>query len=180
VAVIVIKKRKGAIFLKKNTLAIVFTGLLIALNIVLDRFLSLQWEILRISLGFLPIVLAGFMFGPVYAGAAGALSDVLGMMIFPKGAYFPGFTFTALVGGVIYGLMLYKKKVTIPRVAVTMLLSSVICDMLLNTYWLHVLYNTNVYVLIYTRVLAILIMYVVEVFLVYITARVVIRYKLVK
>ena len=44
------------------------------------------------------------MYGPLSAGVAYALGDLLGMMIFPNGSYFPGFTLTAFLTGVIYGL----------------------------------------------------------------------------
>lgn len=62
---------------------IVYMGLLIALKVILTRFLSIQTPIVRIGFGFLPIAVAGIMFGPIFAGIA-AIADILGMIIFPK------------------------------------------------------------------------------------------------
>ena len=70
-------------------------ALLVALDIILTRFLSINTQFLRISLGMIPVAIAGIAFGPVWGGLCGAVGDVLGMLIFPSGAYFPGFTLTA-------------------------------------------------------------------------------------
>ena len=48
------------------------------------------------------------LFGPGVGGAVGALSDILGYAVRPTGPYFPGFTVTAALSGVIFGLLLGK------------------------------------------------------------------------
>ena len=59
---------------------------------------------------FLVIGVRGFQFvqllddGPFHA----ALGDLLGSLLFPTGAYFPGFTLTAACTGAIFGLCLYR------------------------------------------------------------------------
>ena len=50
---------------------------------------------------------------PISAGVAYAIGDILGMMIFPSGSYFPGFTLTAFLTGVIYGVVLYLSLIHI-------------------------------------------------------------------
>ena len=41
-----------------------------------------------------PIILSGFFLGPKAGFWVGAISDILGWVIFPSGPYFPGFTLT--------------------------------------------------------------------------------------
>jgi len=60
-------------------------------------------------------------------------------MVFPKGAYFPGFTLSAFLSGAIYGLFLYKKPVTIVNVAKSVLLITILVDLGLNTLWLSMI-----------------------------------------
>ena len=103
------------LFLIKTTRTFVLMGLLISMEIILTRFFSVQTPILRIGFGFIPVVLASIMFGPVLGGITAAFSDILGMMLFPQGVYFPGFTLSAFLAGLIYGLLLYKKTNTARR-----------------------------------------------------------------
>ena len=92
--------------MKNNSVKkLVEISLLIALEVILTRFCSINTATLRIGFGFLPIAIIAMMYGPLSAGVAYALGDLLGMMIFPSGSYFPGFTLTAFLTGVIYGLV---------------------------------------------------------------------------
>ncbi|MGM9532761.1 folate family ECF transporter S component, partial [Intestinibacter sp.] len=91
-----------------NVKKLVEISLLIALEIILTRFCSINTPIVRIGFGFLPIATIAMMYGPLSAGIAYAIGDILGMMIFPSSSFFPGFTLTAFLTGVAYGLVLYK------------------------------------------------------------------------
>lgn len=90
-------------------------ALLIALEIILSRFLSLSAWNTKIGFSFVPVVIAAILLGPVYAGIVGALADFIGAILFPIGAYFPGFTLTAFLTGMVYGLFLYKQQ-SLPRI----------------------------------------------------------------
>ena len=77
--------------MKNNSVKkLVEISLLIALEVILTRFCSINTATLRIGFGFLPIAIIAMMYGPLSAGVAYALGDLLGMMIFPNGSYFPG------------------------------------------------------------------------------------------
>ena len=95
-----------------NVKKLVEISLLIALEVILTRFCSIYTGVLRIGFGFLPVAIIAMMYGPISAGVAYAIGDILGMMIFPCGSYFPGFTLTAFLTGVIYGVVLYKHPKT--------------------------------------------------------------------
>ena len=117
------------------------------MEIILTRFLSFQTPIVRIGFGFLPGALSAIMFGPVIGGITGMLSDIIGMALFPKGAYFPGFTFSALMSGVIYGIFLYKKPKSILRIFMAILTITIFVDLGLNTLWLSMITGKAVLVL---------------------------------
>ncbi|MGI6204478.1 MAG: folate family ECF transporter S component [Anaerovoracaceae bacterium] len=126
---------------KSLTTQLVTMAFLIALEIILTRFLSINLQYVRIGFGFVPVAVAAIMYGPLWAGVGYAIGDVLGMMIFPTGPYFPGFTLTAFIIGVIYGLFLHNRKINIPNVTAAVVTVNVSCTLLLNTYWLTLLYG---------------------------------------
>ena len=129
---------------KNNYLTVIVTvALLIALDVILTRFLSIQTQFLRIGFGFLPVAVAGIAYGPFWGAVTGAVGDILGMIIYPPAEYFPGFTLTALLTGLIFGLLLYRKPVTVPRV---LLASAVVCialNLLLDTLLLDIMYGNS-------------------------------------
>lgn len=137
----------------KNVKKIVFLALLIAIQIILERFLSISTPIVRIGFGFLPIALAGILFGPVYAVVVGAVSDVMGFFLFPSGTYFPGFTISGALRGLIFGIVHYQNRVTLNRTIISSFLSTLICDLFLNTIWIHILTGNAYAVFLSTRII---------------------------
>lgn len=119
---------------KLETLLIV--TMMIALAVVLSKLLSVNLPFLRIGFGFLPIAIVAILYGPIWAACASAIADVIGAILFPTGAFFPGFTLSAFLTGLIFGLILYKKEITWTR---NLLACALVClgvNLLLNTYWL--------------------------------------------
>jgi len=153
----------------KKTRVMIFMALLISMEIVLTRFLSIQTPIVRIGFGFLPIAISGIMFGPVIGGITAAMADALGVLLFPSpaGPYFPGFTLSAFITGAIYGLMLYKKPKTIIRIALAVLLIRVFIDLGLNTLWISIIIKKAWMIIIPTRLIASSIMLPVQTILIY-------------
>ena len=92
---------------KQNTQRLIVIAFFIALEIILTRFCSINTDILRIGFGFLPVAMVAMLYGPLWAGAAYAIGDILGMIIFPTAGYFPGFTLTAFLTGCTYVIFLY-------------------------------------------------------------------------
>ena len=54
------------------------------------------------------------MFGPVVGAIFGGVLDVVKFLIKPDGGFFFGYTLTAMVGGLIYGLFFYKLQIKKP------------------------------------------------------------------
>lgn len=134
---------------------VVLIALLIALNIILVRFASLNLgPLLRINFGFISIAIMGILFGPRSAAIGAALADFIGAIIFPTGgAYFPGFTLSALITGFIYGKMFYGHKLSISRIVLSNLLIIVIVQLLLNPLWLSMMTGKAFIALISARVI---------------------------
>ncbi len=121
-----------------TTKKIAVTALLIAVEIILTRFISIQTPILRVSFGFVPIAMVAMIYGPFYAGAGAAIADLIGVTIFPTGAFFPGFTLTALLTGVVYGLLLRDNK-SLWRICLAALVVTIGLQLGLDTLWLKII-----------------------------------------
>lgn len=150
-----------------NTKKLVFVSLLVALTVVLARFVSFKSDILRISLEFFPIAIAAIMFGPLAGGVTAAVADVVGGLLFPHGPFFPGFTLSAFISGVIYGLFLYKRKITVLRVVSSALVKLIVVDLVLVTLWLAVYFNTPLEVMATARIIKVAVMIPIESALIY-------------
>lgn len=134
---------------------LIIIGLFIALEIILTRFCSINTPIVRLGFGFLPIAMLGIMFGPVWAGVAYALGDIIGMMIFPTGAYFPGFTFTAFLTGTTFGIVFHKNNISYKRAFIAAILVCCIWNLCLDTYWLYILTGKGILALLPARLIKI-------------------------
>ncbi|MDP4152363.1 MAG: folate family ECF transporter S component [Bacillota bacterium] len=150
-----------------NTRSLVFGALFIALNVILTRFLSFENQFVRFSLGFLPVALYSMMFGAIPGAFAAAIGDLVGVFLFSKGAFFPGFTLSAFISGILYGLFLYKRKVTVLNVTLVTLIITLLIDLYLNTVWLTMLTGKAAAAFLGLRIVKIAIMFPIQVFLIY-------------
>ena len=162
--------------LKLDTKMIVTLGLLVAMEIVLNRFLSINAWNIKIGFSFIPVVMAAMIFGPVAAAIVGALGDFIGAMLFPIGAYFPGFTFTAALMGLCWGFFLHKNP-TIVKIVIATVINQFILGLILNTYWISVLYGSPFKALFLTRIVQAVILTVVQIAVTYALSKAVPRIK---
>ena len=119
--------------MENGTKRLAVSALLIAADVVLTRLLAINTPVMRIGLGFAAVALCALLYGPWWAAVTGALGDLLGALLFPTGAYFPGFTLTAALTGVIFGLCLYQKPARWVYPARAALLNTVLVSYLANT-----------------------------------------------
>ncbi|HNR03951.1 MAG TPA: folate family ECF transporter S component [Bacillota bacterium] len=136
---------------KAKTIA--FVGLLVSMEIIFTRFLSIQTPIIRIGFGFIPIAFTAILFGPLIGGTAAAIADITGMMIFPKFPFFPGFTLSAFLTGAIYGLFLYRKPITIVNIGKSVLLITILVDLGLTSLWVYMTTGNAASVFLMPRIL---------------------------
>ena len=135
---------------------------MIAISVVLTRFCSINTPIVRIGFGFLPCALMGIMYGPLWAGAGYAIADILGMVIFPNGAYFPGFTLTAFLTGLVFGFFYRKGEVTLKTSIVPNLIVCFGLNLILDTVWLMILMGQGFWALLPARIIKCAVMFVIQ------------------
>ena len=146
---------------KNNTVKLAMLALLIALQVVLSRFLSINLQFLKIGFSFVPLMFAGYLYGASGGVIVAVVSDLIGATLFPSGAFFPGFTVTAALSGFIYGIA-FGEKCTTAKLAVSVITEQIVCGLLLNTLWLSILYHSSFAALLATRVWQVLVMIFVE------------------
>lgn len=153
-----------------NTLQVVITGMLIALYVVLNRFVSINAWNLSIGFTFLPLAVAGMVLGPFKAGLVGAISDFIGAMLFPFGPFFPGFTLTAFLKGLTYGLLLYKKQNILLIVAAELIVQGIL-SLFLQSFWISTLYGSPYWAVVASRLVQVGPLFVIETIVIFILAR---------
>lgn len=117
----------------KFTKTLVISGLFIALNVVLGYF-SIQFSsYLRIGFGFITLPVISALFGPLMAGMCGMAQDVISFVLKPTGGYIITYTLCVGISGMIQGLMLYKRKITLRRVFLNALIIMLVVNITLNT-----------------------------------------------
>ena len=112
------------------------------MEIVFTRLLSVApTDTMRLSLGFLPVAMAGATLGPVWGAAVGAIADAMGATLVARAPFHPGITLCALLAGAAYGLFLHRRKVTVPRVFLVALAVDASLEVGLKAVWLSNLFG---------------------------------------
>ncbi len=133
-----------------------------AIAIILGMF-SIEWgNYIRIGFSSIPNGMAAYLFGPVVGGVFAGVLDVIKYILKPTGAFFPGLTLVTILAGILYGCFYYKKPITLPRVLIAKFVVMVICNILLNTLCLSILYGKGFMVLLPARVLKNLVMWPID------------------
>ena len=145
----IIEKKRTPLF---STKMLPVMSLLTAVEIVLAHFLSINAWNIRIGFSFVPIAMAGMLLGPLPTGIVAAAADLLGALLFPTGPFFPGFTLTAFLTGVVFGQLLYQKQSPF-RILCAVLINQLVLSLLLNSFWISVLYGSPYLPLLGTRII---------------------------
>lgn len=115
-------------------------SLLLALTLILSMFFTIRiGSGIKLSVKFLTLALTSMLFGPVYGGIVGAVSDILAYLINPVSFFLPQITFVNFLYGFTYGIFL--KNISNSKKGY---LSAVLCvvfqivflHMLLSSYFL--------------------------------------------
>lgn len=127
----------------RRTQTLTTVGLFLAIQMVLSSYGTIQVnDSLKISLAHLALAPTAMLFGPVAAALQGAMSDILGFLLKPTGPYFPGFTISAALGGVIYGLFLFESDRKLWRLCSPVQYHGIV-NIMLNTLFLTMLYGPS-------------------------------------
>lgn len=154
-------------FKSPKTLALI--GLMAALAMVLNLVASISiGPYIKIGFSGLPNRIVEALFGPFVGCIFGGALDILKFLIKPDGTFFPGFTFDAMLAGILYGSILYRKEISLPRIFCAELLAKVIVNCGFNTYWISVLYGKGFLALLPLRLLKNAIMLPIDTIIVFI------------
>lgn len=123
----------------RDTRMLVFAALMIALRVALKSLGIPIAADLKINIAFFVNAFGAMVFGPVVAIVAAAISDTLGCLLFPSGAYFFPFIFIEIAGSLIFALFLYRAKVTATRVILSRFCIDFFVNIVMNTpiMWLY-------------------------------------------
>lgn len=129
---------------------LVLCGLMAGLGVVLGYVATVQvGQYIRIGFSMVPNRIVDFAFGPVAGGIFGGVLDILKYFMTPagsSGSFFPGFTLSSILTSILYGMILYRRPLTLSRVIVAEVLEKIFIDLILNTIWLSILYGTPFWV----------------------------------
>lgn len=112
---------------------LVFASLIIALRVAVKMLkiplaagLSLSFDCYVNSVG-------SMIYGPLVGLAVGAVSDTLGCLLFPSGAYFFPFIFVEMSSSFIFALFLWKRDLSVWRVLASKFTVNLICNIILTS-----------------------------------------------
>ncbi|MDP4119539.1 MAG: folate family ECF transporter S component [Bacillota bacterium] len=157
------------VFELNPTFKLSLAAMLLATSVVLGTFATIATPYLKIGFRFLPIAIAGIILGPIYGAVIGGLTDILCFFTNnPTGEpYFPGFTISLIIVGLVYGLVFYKKDVTILKLVITKIGLDIFIEILLKSFWINIAYGAPFVVILPTFIIESAIMLPIEVTLIY-------------
>ena len=137
----------------KKVRTITTASMFAAIGVILGAYTIQVGNYLKIGFSGIANQFVYYLFGPVVGCFYGGALDILKYLVKPTGAFFPGWTLSAMAAGVIYGCFFYKKPLSLVRVFVAELTVSIICNMLLGTLWLQIMYGKAFFAILPARVI---------------------------
>ncbi len=129
---------------KKQTFLfkIILTSMLIALNVIMERFLSYNVWNMSIGFSFITVGFAAAFLGAPYAVAVAGFGDIIGALLFPFGSYFIGFTLSNMLAGLVTGIFL-QKRTNIFKISASVAINKAVVTLLLNSIFIAILYRNG-------------------------------------
>ena len=137
----------------KKIRTITTASMFAAIGVILGAYTIQVGNYLKIGFSGIANQFVYYLFGPVVGCFYGGALDILKYLVKPTGAFFPGWTLSAMAAGVIYGCFFYTKPLSLVRVFVAELTVSIICNMLLGTLWLQIMYGKAFFAILLARVI---------------------------
>jgi ECF transporter S component (folate family) len=149
-----VKKYFRRLTVKDTAIVGLLTALVIVFTIASNYTTSETFR--PVYLVFIPAVVLCGLYGPFYGGVMLAISDIIGYLTYPGGGgpFFPGYTLTALLTGIVFGLFLYTDKLTILRIVLAAAIVCFVFNVGLNSLWLYILYGKGTLVTLPYRLIA--------------------------
>ena len=144
---------------KTDIVMITTIGVMIAMAVILRSYLSIMvTPQFRLSFEFIPIVVVAIRYGAWKAGTAYMMVDLIAFWLFPRGTYFPGFTFTAFLAGAAFGFFLHKDPSNNLKTVLAAVVVVVVIQLGLETLWLAIMFGDAYMALFVGRIIRTVIM----------------------
>lgn len=121
------------------------SALLIAIQIILNKIPAFgDPAVLQMGVGFIGTAIIGYLSGPWISGVILVLVDIITHTILGSGGiFFPGFTFSAFISGIIAGAFLYRQEITWQRIFLYEFVQILISNAFFTTLWVYILSMTS-------------------------------------
>lgn len=128
----------------KSTRLLLVAALLTAIRIAIKSLTIPIGPNLNITFGFLVNSIGSMIYGPVVAILTSAISDTLGAILFPHGAYFFPFIFEEIAGGVLFALFYYRARLSTLRVILGRFAVTVIVNLMISPCIMYYYYKVMI------------------------------------
>ena len=107
------------------------------MSVVMGYFTIQIGDFLKIGFSSIVQQFVYYLFGPGTGMLFAGTMDLLKFAVRPTGAFFPGYTLSAMLAAVIYGFFYYRQKITLRRVFAAQLAVALLCNACLGTLCWH-------------------------------------------
>ena len=118
----------------KNLHTVILCGLMGALGIILKMFATIPFGPFTITYAWIPNRIVDFLFGPAVGGIYGGVMDIIKFIMKPTGSFSIGYTAQAVLAGMVFGAVLYKKSVSFMRVVFVQSIVKIFINAGMGTY----------------------------------------------
>lgn len=146
----------------KEVRTLTVCAMLAAIGVVLGSLTIYITDTVRIGFAGIPVMLAGYLFGPVTGGVFAGALDILKYLVKPMGPFMPALTLIVMLKGLLYGCAFYKKPISFWRVLAIQFVVAILCNLLLNTWALSLLYGKAFMAMLIPRIMRNLIMWPID------------------
>jgi ECF transporter S component (folate family) len=128
-----------------NLRMLTVAAVLAALHVVVSGFYIPLGDNLHVFFSFLVSAFGCTVYGPVMGLLSGFAVDIIGVMLHPMGGFFFGYTISSMLGCFIYALFLYRRPLTLARLAGAKLAVNLLVNVGLGALWSAMLYGKAYY-----------------------------------
>ena len=124
--------------LKKLILAALFCALIVVVGAVYIP----VGQSLQIHFTFFIVALGAAIYGPIAAMSVAVVADTLNYFLFNSAfPYFPGYMLSEVLVALVFGLLLYRQTISVPRIFFAKLLMNFPINVGLGALWSQILYG---------------------------------------
>lgn len=123
-----------------TTRRLTLAAMLCGLQVILGKMSIGDPALLKVGLGFIATALIGYCLGPWIGGGVMVVNDIISNTILNTGnMFFPGFTLSAFISGVIAGIFLYQQPVNWRRIFCYEFVQILVSNVFLTTLWIYIM-----------------------------------------